>query len=1064
MKKFYRKTTLMLAALFMQAPMLSAEEMPPIYGFAQEFVPIEDDIVIPSGIYSYSTTEYKRDCVVEMEGELVAKNAVYADGKFYLMLDPEDDGNVTVKVYDADVWTLLNTYSVTGADYTIYSLSWDPVGKKVWGGFLKDGESILGILDLNTLDVTKVKAFDTTKIWYQALAFTSVGELYGIHQVLNSKERVTAQTLVKVSKTDGSETKVKDLARKRGDKTSSACFDAEDKYFYFEGSTADRDLYRISIEPSEEKVTPEMIYVREEQEDVLGIFFKPVAKATAAPEAVTGLSADFVRDSLTGKVYFDSPANNSDGTAGSGEITYTITNGETQVSTGTCGYGQHVETDLTLPAGECTIGVSVANTIGASIPVKLVKWIGEDTPAAVGNPAIAYADGKFTVTWDAAVGVNLGWIDPDKLRYTVTRMPDNVKVAEGLDVTGITDAVAETHRLINYSYRIASVYGGEETASASTSEYPLGAMNTPYFQNFNNSEAAAEDFAVISTGNGKHVWKFEEEAVIGDIDSSNDLDEWLIGPGIRLKGGYSYPFSFAVRTATVDTELKVEALAGTQPEKEALTMRVMEPFTTDSVRMQSVQGVFKPDEDGIYFIAIHNISSPANGYIEVDDYYIGEGVAPAGPEAPAKVEVARDMQGRNMAHVSGVAPLKALDGTRLQENMKIELMAEGRVAATVENVAPGATFEADVDFSGFGLWTVATAARNSVSAGLPVVKIDLFGTSIPELTTGANSRVNDDGTVTLMWNPVTTDIWGYAFNPDLAMFFISQHSKSVAGEVAKDVKGTSYTFTPELGDKQDFYSWSIFSYSTAGETLEIAHSDYITSEQPLGEAYAVPFTQDFDYNKTIWRSHRYGNSSVAWKTGSDLINGVEHDCAYVDYRFPAQSASFVTGAIQLPADGPSELTFLRRDYNVGNNEELRVLVDLMDGNEPEEVALYTYGSSKFPTWYEEIVSLEKYAGKRISLWFKATLHDGNPDIAIADINVIRTSSLASPEASKGVLKACGGEGYAVVTASELPVEIHDLAGNCRYSSVISGTERVALAAGFYIVSAPDHKSVKIVVK
>ena len=100
-------------------------------------------------------------------------------------------------------------------------------------------------------------------------------------------------------------------------------------------------------------------------------------------------------------------------------------------------------------------------------------WVGPDTPAAPANAALALSDGKPVVTFDAVTaGVNGGYIDTEALGYTITRLPDEDVVAEGVKATTFTDNAVLP--LAKYSYSIVAKVGEQVSEAAQTNGLVLG--------------------------------------------------------------------------------------------------------------------------------------------------------------------------------------------------------------------------------------------------------------------------------------------------------------------------------------------------------------------------------------------------------------------------------------------------------------------------------------------------------------------------------------------------------------------------------------------------------------
>lgn len=225
--------------------------------------------------------------------------------------------------------------------------------------------------------------------------------------------------------------------------------------------------------------------------------------------------------------------------------------------------------DQAVPAsGEYRYDIVCYSNINGDGPrTPAFAYVGFDRPAAVSNVAVEVGDDFRTVsiTWDAPTeGAFGGSFDPKSTTYDITRLPDNVVVAQGLTNTSYTDNV---NRLLRYSYRIESKneYG---TSRAVSKEFVAGTpvSEFPVEENFENKDAMLLKWTPVDNNEDGMTWLFGTtlgQSVFGDyettaeyiisptsVDSNvKDADEWLISPPIAF-GDETYAVELQIRSLT----------------------------------------------------------------------------------------------------------------------------------------------------------------------------------------------------------------------------------------------------------------------------------------------------------------------------------------------------------------------------------------------------------------------------------------------------------------------------------------------------------------------------------
>lgn len=77
---------------------------------------------------------------------------------------------------------------------------------------------------------------------------------------------------------------------------------------------------------------------------------------------------------------------------------------------------------------------------------------------------------SVTVTWDAPeYGMNGGYVNPDGLKYTIIRYPDEIEIAKDQTETTFTDTNLGNQQCYYYTIQTSNVTGVGETTETESS-------------------------------------------------------------------------------------------------------------------------------------------------------------------------------------------------------------------------------------------------------------------------------------------------------------------------------------------------------------------------------------------------------------------------------------------------------------------------------------------------------------------------------------------------------------------------------------------------------------------
>ena len=215
--------------------------------------------------------------------------------------------------------------------------------------------------------------------------------------------------------------------------------------------------------------------------------------------------------------------------------------------------------------------VCYTNTKGDGPKSPIFAYVGFDAPAAPSDAKVIVGDDflSTTISWTApSQGMHGGTFDPTATTYDVVRLPDNVKVAEGLTTCSVTDNL---RRLLRYSYRITAKNQYGDT-HIETNEFIAGPPVTefPVEETFDNPTSMALKWTTVDNNHDGMTWIYGTslgQSVFGDYEMTaeyiisptsidaytQDADDWIISPPIKFEEGHKYGVTFEIRSLTPET-------------------------------------------------------------------------------------------------------------------------------------------------------------------------------------------------------------------------------------------------------------------------------------------------------------------------------------------------------------------------------------------------------------------------------------------------------------------------------------------------------------------------------
>lgn len=291
--------------------------------------------------------------------------------------------------------------------------------------------------------------------------------------------------------------------------------------------------------------------------------------------------------------------------------------------------------------------------------------------------------GTYSSTYNMyAVGVNSS-NDMDNFTMTYDEEAQTLTSDMGIVANAATDRLYYLEWIDN-----VTLNGGPYEEPTIVTGDPV---EVPYTNDFADDAAFAQ-FGVYDANMDANTWALYSGAARYLYSSTNNADDWLVSPPIKLLAGQKYHFAIDTWAQSATYAERVEVLMGTEAKASAFTTQVIEPTDVNyaSTAPKTLENAnVEVEEDGYYYFAVHAISDADKWALFVDNFVVEAG---AGANAPAAVSglAATPYDETIGATITFTAPTMTVGGTELAGSaMTIELQRDGTVINTFEGVTPG---------------------------------------------------------------------------------------------------------------------------------------------------------------------------------------------------------------------------------------------------------------------------------------------------------------------------------------------------------------------------------------
>ena len=340
-------------------------------------------------------------------------------------------------------------------------------------------------------------------------------------------------------------------------------------------------------------------------------------------------------------------------------------------------------------------------------------------------------------------------------------------------------------------------------------------MDYPYLNTF-QTEEEQESFTILDANGDGDTWDFAYNSDDNwfaryTYNSALDADDWLVSPAFHLEAGKEYRLTFDTWNKGYDE--RIEVMVGSDATPAGMTLQAVEPTDVLWEEPQPLEASIVVSETGTYYIGFHAISPADMNKLFVDNVMVDvyEVEAPAAPTDLTAVQTEEQLE----VTLHFTAPVVKRNGEPLTAHLeKVELVRDGEVIHTFEDVAPGAalTWVDNGEDLTLGLHRYYAVAYNEMGAGdkSEIVPVKLIATINVPLTADLTQPetfdlftvidANEDGST---WNWDDTYHTNYNYSADNAADDAEHRVKDRADTVENIGKDGSQHLDDPVDDRRE---------------------------------------------------------------------------------------------------------------------------------------------------------------------------------------------------------------------------------------------------------------------
>lgn len=913
-----------------------------------------------------------------------ADNSVWTPAGYFTMVQQSIFGAIvstTYNIVNTDDWSVISTYNAPVTYLWYNTMAYDEYSDEVTVQYYTTTEKGFATFDIMTGQINKKCVYSEDTPDWKAMAYGKGGKLYALD---------ATGRLLQVNPRTGQYTEIGNVGKELKYQ-SAAAYDKKSDTFYvaLHGMTPDAGLMVLDTETAQ--LTP--IYNFSDGEVIWGLYVANTAPEPTCPSAVTDLTVTRDNASHTFDVAFTMPTTTLDGNPASGNVSYKVYLAGDVVASASSEYGKSEALQLTVEEeGYYSVCVTAVNDEGEGEYAIDKIFIGYDTLLPVENVQMNYDGEKFNVSWNAALPAFGGYVDYDEVTYTVTRMPENVVIADQIHETSCSEEFQLPPVTESYYFTVVANYKGESTTPSSSNAELLGTIAPPFIDTF-DTQADYARWTRVSMDDHLGCWDYNRNNHYVYLSTYNiaDTNDWLISPAVYVEAGNAYQVSVDLAGRRTGTYENFRLWVGKECAPDAMTDMILENLHFDNLNFETFTGLFIPEESGTVYFGMQgfNVDGILGYTVKADNFSIS---APIPSEAPNVVE---DLQikaadyGVLEAEVSFKAPATTIGGATLASIDKITVERNGELIKTL-TASPGEAVsftdsnENEGIFNGNNSYKIV--CTGAAGDGVALIENAYIGYAAPVAVTDIQLLRGDKcNKLNISWPAATMDINGNHL-PTTGVTYKAERYNS-SGFKTTVYEGAELSFEDEVCDETD--KQSFFQYVVTASIGGLSGEGTLSQVTAAGLPYGMPWKESFADKSlssicaVVSASEQYGwgvygDQDVIGMSSSDGDNGMAVMTSQIEDK--GISSDIIFGYVDLSG---VEQPYLLFDF-YGYNSQNTIAVLINDGTGFKDVDNFTLKEGGF--WTRRAFNLSEYKGKAIQIGFRGTIND-NPLIAIDNLNI-----------------------------------------------------------------------------
>lgn len=298
------------------------------------------------------------------------------------------------------------------------------------------------------------------------------------------------------------------------------------------------------------------------------------------------------------------------------------------------------------------------------------------------------------------------------------------------------------------------------TIQEATFEEPTATTGENVDAPYTNALATADDFGVfgvIDSNKDGSTWAFDASyGAYYHWNSSNNANDWLISPAIKLEAGKKYHFAIDAACALASYPEKFEVKIGAEPKASALTQTVLEEVTVTSTTHVTYENEqVSVTETGYYHFGIHATSDADEYRLMVKNFLVEAGAETAAPAAVSDFALTQT-EGKLEVNVAFTAPTKTVGGADLESITKIDILRDGQVIKSLTGGGSSSDGQISWVAADQGYENAQDIASINFGSGFTATLDGGGNSNTPKYyTSGTALRMYGDNTMTITGSSIT---------------------------------------------------------------------------------------------------------------------------------------------------------------------------------------------------------------------------------------------------------------------------------------------------------------------